>query len=87
MELKPTVHKLFAVLLTGIIGWRLPVDAISKEGVPLAFNNMQKDSILPAAIGITTTDRYPKVRHLIRILSYPPVITICFPYFIFLLLV
>jgi glutamate N-acetyltransferase/amino-acid N-acetyltransferase len=46
---------------TGIIGWRLPVSAITDEGVPLAAKNMQKKSILPAAIGITTTDRYPKV--------------------------
>ena len=45
---------------TGIIGWRLPVGAIS-EAVPLAADKMQSLSILPAAIGITTTDRYPKV--------------------------
>ena len=48
-------------LCLGIIGWRLPVAAITQEGVPLAAKNMQKDSILSAAIGITTTDRYPKV--------------------------
>ena len=47
---------------TGIIGWRLPVSAITGEGIPLAAKNMQSKSILPAAIGITTTDRYPKVR-------------------------
>ena len=47
---------------TGIIGWRLPVAAITNEGISLAANNMQSKSILPAAIGITTTDRYPKVR-------------------------
>jgi len=46
---------------TGIIGWRLPVDAI-KGGVPLAAASLQSKSILPAALGITTTDRYPKVR-------------------------
>lgn len=46
---------------TGIIGWRLPVDAI-KAGVPIAAKNMQSKSIYPAAVGITTTDRYPKVR-------------------------
>lgn len=46
---------------TGIIGWRLPVDAI-KGGVPLAAQSMQSKSIYPAALGITTTDRYPKVR-------------------------
>jgi len=46
---------------TGIIGWRLPVDAI-KGGVPIAVQNLQSKSIYPAALGITTTDRYPKVR-------------------------
>lgn len=46
---------------TGIIGWRLPVDAI-KGGVPIAAENLQSKSIYPAALGITTTDRYPKVR-------------------------
>jgi N-acetylglutamate synthase/N-acetylornithine aminotransferase len=51
-------------MLTGIIGWRLPVAAITGEGVPLAAKSMQKNSILPAAVGITTTDRYPKVRAL-----------------------
>ena len=69
MEKKHIFYILFALLLAGIIGWRLPVDAISKEGVPLALKNMQKDSILPAAIGITTTDRYPKVCHLVHVMS------------------
>ena len=47
---------------TGIIGWKLPVEAI-KEAIPLAAANFQSASILPAAIGITTTDRYPKLAH------------------------
>jgi glutamate N-acetyltransferase/amino-acid N-acetyltransferase len=46
---------------TGIIGWRLPVDAIS-NAIPDAIMNLQKDSIFPAAKGICTTDRYPKLR-------------------------
>lgn len=46
---------------TGIIGWRLPIEAI-KGGVPVAAATMQSKSIYPAALGITTTDRYPKVR-------------------------
>ena len=46
---------------TGIIGWRLPIEAI-KGGVPVAVATMQSKSIYPAALGITTTDRYPKVR-------------------------
>ncbi len=45
---------------TGIIGWKLPVEAI-KEAIPIAAANLQSTSILPAAIGITTTDRYPKL--------------------------
>jgi glutamate N-acetyltransferase/amino-acid N-acetyltransferase len=46
---------------TGIIGWRLPVDSMV-EAMPTLLNFKQTDSILPAALGITTTDRYPKVR-------------------------
>eukprot|EP01041_Mallomonas_annulata_P003017 gene3017-5911_t len=46
---------------TGIIGWRLPVEAI-KNAIPTAAANMQSESAYPAALGITTTDRYPKVR-------------------------
>lgn len=46
---------------TGIIGWRLPVEAI-KGGVPVAAATLQSKSIYPAALGITTTDRYPKIR-------------------------
>lgn len=46
---------------TGIIGWKLPVNAI-KEALPTLSGNLQTESILPAAKGITTTDRYPKLR-------------------------
>lgn len=46
---------------TGIIGWRLPVDSI-KGGIPEAAAQLQSSSAYPAALGITTTDRYPKVR-------------------------
>lgn len=46
---------------TGIIGWRLPVKDII-ESVSSMKKMMQSTSILPAALGITTTDRYPKVR-------------------------
>lgn len=46
---------------TGIIGWRLPVDAIQRA-VPSLLQTIQKKSVLPAALGIMTTDRYPKVR-------------------------
>ena len=45
---------------TGIIGWKLPVDAI-KSAIPMAAASLQSSSILPAALGITTTDRYPKL--------------------------
>jgi glutamate N-acetyltransferase/amino-acid N-acetyltransferase len=46
---------------TGIIGWRLPVDALV-NAMPKLIPTLQSESILPAALGITTTDRYPKVR-------------------------
>eukprot|EP00981_Chlorochromonas_danica_P011460 scaffold4013_cov192-Ochromonas_danica.AAC.5 len=32
------------------------------KALPQAVGNLQKKSILPAALGITTTDRYPKIR-------------------------
>lgn len=46
---------------TGIIGWRLPVPSI-KQAMPKLLETQQSTSILPAALGIMTTDRYPKVR-------------------------
>jgi hypothetical protein len=47
---------------TGIIAcWILPVQAIT-NAIPQLMQTLQKDSVLPAALGITKTDRYPKVR-------------------------
>jgi glutamate N-acetyltransferase/amino-acid N-acetyltransferase len=46
---------------TGVIGWRLPVDAMV-EAMPMAAAALQGRSILPAAEAIMTTDLYPKVR-------------------------
>ncbi len=46
---------------TGVIGWRLPLDALCAH-VPEAARALQAESILPAAEGICTTDLYPKVR-------------------------
>lgn len=46
---------------TGVIGWRLPVSNIV-NAIPEAVKALQKESILPAASGICTTDRFPKVR-------------------------
>jgi glutamate N-acetyltransferase/amino-acid N-acetyltransferase len=46
---------------TGVIGWRLPADAMI-EALPGAVASLQGDSVLPAAEGIMTTDLYPKVR-------------------------
>jgi len=46
---------------TGVIGWRLPVDAMT-TALPRAVAALQRGSILPAAEGIVTTDLYPKVR-------------------------
>jgi glutamate N-acetyltransferase / amino-acid N-acetyltransferase len=46
---------------TGIIGWRLPVNSIL-AAIPAAKKTLQNQSILPAAEGICTTDRYPKAK-------------------------
>jgi glutamate N-acetyltransferase/amino-acid N-acetyltransferase len=46
---------------TGVIGWRLPVDAIC-NALPDAVKALQGASIMPAAEGIVTTDLYPKIR-------------------------
>ncbi|MFO0584720.1 MAG: bifunctional ornithine acetyltransferase/N-acetylglutamate synthase [Anaeromyxobacter sp.] len=46
---------------TGVIGWRLPVDAML-GALPAAVAALQPRSILPAAEGIVTTDLYPKIR-------------------------
>ncbi len=46
---------------TGVIGWRLPFQAVI-DAVPSVLKTMQSTSILPAAAGIITTDRYPKIR-------------------------
>ncbi|HSP81543.1 MAG TPA: bifunctional ornithine acetyltransferase/N-acetylglutamate synthase, partial [Myxococcaceae bacterium] len=46
---------------TGVIGWRLPADALV-AAVPAAIGALQADSALPAAEAIMTTDLYPKVR-------------------------
>src|SRR5512138_1353048 len=46
---------------TGVIGWRLPVDAML-GALPAAMGALRGGSVLPAAEGIMTTDLYPKVR-------------------------
>lgn len=46
---------------TGVIGWRLPVDAML-GALPDAVRALSPESVLPAAQGIVTTDLYPKVR-------------------------
>ncbi len=46
---------------TGVIGWRLPVDAMA-AALPRAVEALQRESVLPAAEAIMTTDLYPKVR-------------------------
>ena len=46
---------------TGVIGWRLPIDAIV-EVIPDVVSSLQSQSVLPAAKGIMTTDRYAKIR-------------------------
>lgn len=46
---------------TGVIGWRLPVEAML-SAVPAVISALAPGSVLPAAQGIMTTDLYPKVR-------------------------
>jgi len=46
---------------TGVIGWRLPEDAMV-AAAPAAVAALQAGSALPAAEGIMTTDLYPKIR-------------------------
>jgi glutamate N-acetyltransferase/amino-acid N-acetyltransferase len=46
---------------TGVIGWRLPVEAMV-AALPGATAALQERSALPAAQAIMTTDLYPKVR-------------------------
>ncbi|KAF1319590.1 Arginine biosynthesis argj, mitochondrial, partial [Globisporangium splendens] len=40
---------------TGVIGWRIPVDAMI-ENIPQLVENLQSESVLPVAEGIMTTD-------------------------------
>ncbi|MDD2763071.1 MAG: bifunctional ornithine acetyltransferase/N-acetylglutamate synthase [Opitutaceae bacterium] len=46
---------------TGVIGWRLPVEEM-QAALPRVVAALSDASVLPAAEGIVTTDRYPKVR-------------------------
>jgi len=46
---------------TGVIGWRLPVDALV-AALPEAVRALQGGTVLPAAEAIMTTDLYPKIR-------------------------
>jgi glutamate N-acetyltransferase/amino-acid N-acetyltransferase len=46
---------------TGVIGWRLPVDAMV-GALPAAVAALQARSVLPAAEAIMTTDLFPKIR-------------------------
>ncbi|NKB68112.1 MAG: arginine biosynthesis protein ArgJ [Candidatus Latescibacteria bacterium] len=48
---------------TGIIGWDIPIDEI-EAAIPVAKADLQDQTILPAAVGIMTTDLYPKVRRI-----------------------
>ncbi|CCI40690.1 unnamed protein product [Albugo candida] len=50
---------------TGVIGWRLPVDAMV-NAIPLLVDSLQSECILPVAKGIMTTDLYPKIRSVDR---------------------
>jgi glutamate N-acetyltransferase/amino-acid N-acetyltransferase len=45
---------------TGIVGWKLPL-AEMKTALPGLIEGLHKDSALPLARAIMTTDRYPKI--------------------------
>jgi glutamate N-acetyltransferase/amino-acid N-acetyltransferase len=49
------------VASTGVIGWRLPLDEMV-AALPGAIAALQAKTVLPAALGMVTTDLYPKVR-------------------------
>jgi len=46
---------------TGVIGWALPVEQMV-DALPEAIAALQAETALPAARGIMTTDRFPKLR-------------------------
>jgi glutamate N-acetyltransferase/amino-acid N-acetyltransferase len=46
---------------TGIIGWKIPVDDMV-EAVPAMIDELHGGSALPLALGIMTTDMFPKLR-------------------------
>ena len=46
---------------TGVIGWKLPVQEMVSV-LPDICNSLQRETILPVAKAIMTTDRFPKVR-------------------------
>jgi glutamate N-acetyltransferase/amino-acid N-acetyltransferase len=46
---------------TGVIGWRLPAEAM-RAALPGLAAGLRKESALPAARAIMTTDSYPKLR-------------------------
>lgn len=51
----------YFVASTGIIGWQLPTNEMISS-VEALVGGLQDDTILNAAMGIMTTDSYPKVR-------------------------
>ena len=46
---------------TGVIGWRIPIEAML-DAVPVATANLPQGKLLDTAQAILTTDLYPKVR-------------------------
>jgi glutamate N-acetyltransferase/amino-acid N-acetyltransferase len=48
---------------TGIIGWQLPTQQMVAQ-LPRLTEQLQSTSVLPAALGIMTTDLYPKIRRI-----------------------
>jgi len=46
---------------TGVIGWQIPVEAML-GAIPAAAQKLGRDTLFDAALGIMTTDLYPKAR-------------------------
>nr|CCA14259.1 arginine biosynthesis bifunctional protein argJ puta [Albugo laibachii Nc14] len=64
-QLRFTSERMVFPSSTGVIGWRLPVDAMM-EHMPQLVDSLQSECILPVAKGIMTTDLYPKIRSVDR---------------------
>lgn len=59
---------------TGVIGWRIPVDAMI-ESIPQLVENLQSESVLPVAEGIMTTGK--RILSLCHLRFHPLLMLLC----------